>query len=146
MTEETDTITTDMPSADSVDKNSDESADTKVPVNLRPHVFKPGQSGNPGGRPKGLTATLSKLVDVEELSAGLVAMARDTRQPALRLEAIKYIWARIEGSPVQAMRFQTDSQMVPLIFLHPGKEAPVIEAVSKDVTDTKLLESSETDD
>ena len=28
-------------------------AKTRVPPQLRPHVFKPGQVANPGGRPKG---------------------------------------------------------------------------------------------
>ena len=102
--------------------------------------WKPGQSGNPSGvakEPKTLTGILAKLVDMQEIGETLIAIAKDKSQPALRLEAIKYIYSRIEGNPVQAMRFQAEGDVLPMIFLHPGREAPaVIEAESKRVADT----------
>ncbi|KKM13487.1 hypothetical protein LCGC14_1715750 [marine sediment metagenome] len=103
--------------------------------------WKPGQSGNPDGKRKGLTTTLAKIVDTDKLAEALWSMANDQKtRPELRLEAIKYIYARIEGSPVQAMRFSAEGDMMPLIFLHPGREAPVIEGESRlieDSADTK---------
>ena len=102
--------------------------------------WKPGQSGNPSGKAKNpttLTGILADLVDMQEIGETLIAIAKDKSQPALRLEAIKYIYSRIEGNPVQAMRFQAEGVIPSLIFLHPGREAPaVIEAESTRVADT----------
>ena len=102
--------------------------------------WKPGQSGNPSGKAKNpttLTGILADLVDMQEIGETLIAIAKGKSQPALRLEAIKYIYSRIEGNPVQAMRFQAEGDVMPLIILHPGREAPaVIEAESTRVADT----------
>ena len=108
-----------------------------VPVQLQAHAYQPGQSGNPSGRPsklKTLTGMLESKVNREEMAAKLIQIATNNETPALQLEAIKYIYARIEGSPIQAMRHQIEGAVGPLIFLHPGKG--VIEAQSTDVTDT----------
>ena len=95
------------------------------------------ESPNPNGRPigvKSLTAALEGTVDRDAMAVTLWKLANDDTTPALQLEAIKYIYARIEGNPIQAMRHQIEGQVGALIFLHPGKD--VIEAQSTDVTDT----------
>ena len=110
-----------------------------MPPQLASSAWKPGQSGNPSGKAKNpttLTGILAELVDMQEIGETLISIAKDKSQPALRLEAIKYIYSRIEGNPVQAMRFQAEGAIPSLIFLHPGREAPaVIEAESTRVAD-----------
>ncbi len=49
-------------------------------------------------------------------------MGKLTMNVAIQLEAAQYIYARIEGNPVQALRHQTDGQVMPSIFPHPGRE------------------------
>ena len=93
--------------------------------------WKPGTSGNPMGRPrndKSLTAALDGIVDKQELAQVVcdIATGKLTTSVAVQLDAVKYIYSRIEGSPVQAMRFQAEGAVMPLIFLHPGREAPEI--------------------
>lgn len=38
------------------DNVAEDQRENSVPQNLQPYVFKPGQSGNPGGRPKGISS------------------------------------------------------------------------------------------
>lgn len=102
--------------------------------------WKPGTSGNPMGRPRkerSLTAALESIVDKQELAQRVwdIAAGKLTKNVAIQLEAVKYIYARIEGNPVQAMRFQAEGAVMPLIFLHPGREAPdAIEVEAADVS------------
>ena len=85
---------------------------------LEPHKFKPGQSGNPSGRPKNV---LSKALrkKLEELESDLP----DARQKADvivdklyelaaagNLEAIKIVLDRMEGRPRQSFNVTTDSR------------------------------------
>ena len=86
-------------------------------------------SPNADGRPpkeRSLTAILEAKIDKEKLADELWAIASGESEDstAMRLEAIKYIYARIEGNPLQAMRHSSDGSIVPLIFLHPGMDAP----------------------
>ena len=92
-----------------------------------------GQSGNPAGRPpkiKSLTAALEGLVDKDELAQCVwdIATGKISASVQVRLEAVKYIYARIEGNPIQAMRHQIEGAVGPLIFLHPGRVAPDVGA------------------
>ena len=61
--------------------------------------WKPGQSGNPSGRPKNnkkLITALAEIVDPNELAGRLYALAL-----SMDLGAIKYIYDRIAGMPTQ---------------------------------------------
>ena len=124
-------------STDALEEVLETTENSNVPAQLQAHAYQPGQSGNPSGRPsklKTLTGMLESKVNREEMAAKLIAIATNNETPALQLEAIKYIYARIEGNPIQAMRHQIEGAVGPLIFLHPGK---AIEAQSTDVTDTE---------
>ncbi len=89
--------------------------------------YKGMPSPNPQGRPpkiRSLTAALEGIADKDVLAQRVwdIATGKLTSNVAIQLEAMKYIDARIEGNPVQAMRHQTDGTIMPLIFLHPGRE------------------------
>src|SRR5690348_18338869 len=82
-----------------------------VPENFRPHLFKPGQSGNPGGRPKKkpLTVELEKILDtVSHDKAGKTYATRLVEAAVRRAIkksdfALKEIWERTEGKVPQAL-------------------------------------------
>ena len=101
-----------------------------------------GQSGNPNGRPpkiKSLNAALEGITDKDELAQRMVdiAMGKLTNNVAIQLEAAKYIYARIEGNPVQALRHSTDGTMQPMIFLHPGRNGTGGEADSSAISQSE---------
>ena len=75
--------------------------------NLRP--WKPGQSGNPAGRPRGIASAVKERVNPEELVEILLGVARDERSKAPeRIAAVRELadrgwgkapaFAAIEGS------------------------------------------------
>ena len=108
-----------------VDNEPENNEQQRVPKELQPYAWQPGQSGNPAGRPskvKSLTGILESKVNRERIAKKLIRIANDDKTPALQLEAIKYIYARIEGNPIQAMRHQIEGAVGPLIFLHPGRD------------------------
>src|SRR5688500_8397204 len=85
--------------------------------------FKPGQSGNPGGRPKGLGLFIrAQTNDGEELAALMLDVMRGAgkfdgaRVPLpLRIEAATWLADRGFGKPVQATTLQGD-ETAPLRF------------------------------
>ena len=125
-------------STDALEEVLETTENSNVPAQLQAHAYQPGQSGNPSGRPsklKTLTGMLESKVNREEMATKLIQIATNNETPALQLEAIKYIYARIEGNPIQAMRHQIEGAVGPLIFLHPGKD--VIEAQSNQELDSE---------
>ena len=113
---------------------------------LRP--WQPGQSGNPSGRPayQTLTKVLRSKVDAAELAAQLIrlAMTPGGRQ----LDAVQYIYDRLDGRPLQAVAVADDSD-VRLSMLHAlavslGWQEPaptLIEATTTESPDT-LIEAA----
>ena len=73
-------------------------------------AFKPGQSGNPGGRPRTreLTDALAKIVKPAELAKELKRLALKAKEETTRLAAIKYTWDRIEGTPLHRSEVTID--------------------------------------
>ena len=78
--------------------------------------FKPGQSGNPGGRPKSraLTDALEQTIDKHELGEKLWALALKGD-----MQAIKYIYDRIEGTPTQLHEFSIEDYVRQLHEVRP---------------------------
>lgn len=80
-------------------KNSDRTAKRKGQPRGRP--FPPGQSGNPGGRPKGLGAIREQLADLEPIA--LQKLKQSLEDPDKYLEAVKLILAYRWGKPPQSL-------------------------------------------
>jgi hypothetical protein len=67
--------------------------------------FRPGESGNPGGRPKGIAALVrDQTADGQELVVFMLAILRNPRRPpALRMQAATWLADRGFGRPVQQL-------------------------------------------
>lgn len=74
-----------------------EQRNSKVPESIRKYVFKPGQSGNPGGRPKGSKSMKQYAKEYLE------AMSEEDRAAFLNSIDHKTIWEMSEGKPKQDM-------------------------------------------
>lgn len=91
-----------------------------MPQKAPPHAFKPGQSGNPNGRPKStLNKTLAKLLankcpgrtftNEEAVCRVVVELAKEGDK-----DMINFIWDRIVGKPLQTL--SSDNPNVPMFF------------------------------
>lgn len=107
---------------------------------LRPHWFQPGQSGNPGGRPKKLTRPLEKLLD-EKVPGKSVTYAEEFAAKVLdralkRSDFMaKEIFERIEGKVPQAITGADGGPVQFQVNVMYGASAPqdvVVEAISAD--------------
>ncbi len=62
------------------------------------HLWRPGQSGNPGGRPKGLAARIRETNPPERLAEAFEAIAYDpATSPRDRMEALRWLGERGYG-------------------------------------------------
>jgi hypothetical protein len=120
-----------------------------------PQLFKPGQSGNPNGRPKvgpTLTDILKELGDLEDVEFRRGEMV--TRKEALghkmwnlalkgNEQIAKYIYDRIDGKPTQEIRVGNHLRIDAPIHLHIGAK---IERVNEDdeAADAAVTDSDET--
>lgn len=79
---------------------------TTRPGGVTGRGFKPGISGNPGGRPKGLSRRVRELVgdDGQAIAEYMLSVMNDEKQRAReRMEAAKWLADRAFGRPVQAL-------------------------------------------
>jgi len=71
--------------------------------------FRPGQSGNPGGRPKTaktITDSCRKLIEAgngEKIAKSVLALALSAKQEAVRIKAAEFLRDGLEGRPMQAI-------------------------------------------
>ena len=92
------------------------------PQKARPaHLFKPGQSGNPGGQPKAY-AEVRKLLDSGVLAAAqtMLDLAANADDPKVRIAAARDILDRTLGKAKESIEHSTDAN---------GVLAAVIEAM-----------------
>lgn len=78
------------------------------------HQFKPGQSGNPGGRPKGtsLTAVLRRVLEREHQGRpiGELLVERLVKEALSgKLPHLKEVLDRVEGRVVERMKLETNA-------------------------------------
>lgn len=78
-----------------MDENAQEQRNNKVPEAIRKYVFKPGQSGNPGGRPKGSKSMKTWAREYLE------AMPEEDRVEFMNSIDHKAIWEMAEGKAKQ---------------------------------------------
>lgn len=83
-----------------------------VPEHLRQFVFKPGVSGNPGGRPKGIKSMKEYAREYLEI------MDDDERVKFLNRLNPDFVWKMAEGQPKQA----TDIEVLGTPIIHIAKE------------------------
>lgn len=96
--------------------------------------FKPGQSGNPGGRPKGLASRVRSLVDPDEMIGICLAIARDPNEGSkARLEAVKILQDRGWGKALQSAQIEVSGT---------AKAAPTINWAALPLEDRKRLLSA----
>jgi hypothetical protein len=72
--------------------------------------FKPGQSGNPGGRPKSDVVSLARQHTPEAVNR-LVALMRQDDDLGIAVQATTVLLDRGWGKPAQAILAQVNSQM-----------------------------------
>lgn len=84
---------------------TDNSQESAMPEQLKPYAFKPGVSGNPGGRPR------SPLKDyVREKFA---AMSQEDKEEFLKKVSPDIIWKMAEGNPDTALTGPDGADLIP---------------------------------
>jgi hypothetical protein len=76
-----------------MEENSEQLNNSKIPPQLLPHVYKKGQSGNPGGRPKNTLKEYAKRK--------LAEMTEEEREEFLNGIDKRIIWEMAEGKAKQ---------------------------------------------
>ena len=115
------------PAAENSEKNSEKRRGN--PENLKPYRFKPGESGNPGGRPKSPFADAARRVAVTRGNSGrVVKRSCNTREnvaaPSIHLSG-KPVTRPFESLPV-LLTVTRDQQIAQLGFVPSRMEARLI--------------------
>lgn len=117
--------------------------------------FKPGESGNPSGRPKRgetMTDILRSLGEIEDVRhegkmiARRVAVGHRVWQLALRgdVTAFKYIYDRLDGKPMQEIKVSGDAEIDAPILISFGNVKITSESADDGEADAALRDDSGT--
>jgi len=88
----------------------------------KPHLFQPGQSGNPNGRPKGSRSFTTKVKEaLEKIAEGKEYTYEEAFIKAILKKAIvdqdtgmmKTVWEQLDGKPLQRMANADGSNLFP---------------------------------
>lgn len=81
--------------------------------------FRPGQSGNPGGQPKGLADVKAAAREhTAEAIATLVRLMRRGKSEQARIAAARELLDRGYGRPAQALTGEDGTPLLPTIVTH----------------------------
>ena len=111
-------------------ERAEESADKRGPAeHLRPHRWKPGQSGNPGGRPKGesVTATLRRMLQQEHNGKTIQEiLAERVIKEAIsgKFQFAKELRDRLEGRPAQKVEVAAAEDLLTFVVPPPRVMTP----------------------
>ena len=102
--------------------------------------FQPGTSGNPGGRPKGLSEVIALAREHTELAiTTLVDIAKQTKAaPAARVAAASALLDRGWGKPAQAIQATTTNASA-VIMLGKGDPVEIAEHYRRIMDDSYIL-------
>jgi hypothetical protein len=78
-------------------------SENKAPAKRKapPHAWKPGQSGNPGGRPKDLAAFRERLKKLDDVAEQALAECLQDSDGRVRVAALKEFFDRRYGKASQ---------------------------------------------
>ncbi len=85
----------------------------KAVAKVKEWQFKPGQSGNPAGRPKipEEVKAMLKAAAPDAVRSLIMTMNDESTAPALKIECIKIVLDRALGKPLQAVDFDSNSMI-----------------------------------
>ena len=92
------------------DLAGEQQENSKVPEQLRPFQYKKGQSGNPSGRPKGIS-----LKEYAKLK--FLTMTDDEKEEFLHGLPKDIIWKQAEGNPENNDKLKVESKVVNKVAL-----------------------------
>lgn len=111
-------------------ERAEESAERPGPADhLRAHQWKKGQSGNPGGRPKGesITATLRRLLEQEHNGKTIqeILAERVIREAISgKYSFAKELLDRVDGRPAQKVELAAQEDLITFIVPPPRTITP----------------------
>lgn len=108
-----------------INSTEEQQQNSKVPPQLQPHVYKKGQSGNPSGRPKGISLK-------EYAKMKLASMTDDEREEFFQGIDKRVIWEMAEGKAESKTDLTSGGQ--PIQFVAPEVVANRINESSTNTT------------
>jgi hypothetical protein len=88
-------------------------------VDLKPWQFKPGRSGNPGGRVKGIERVLREQLkgDLPKIAEAMRDIVFDLKaKDSDRIKAAEWIYDRCFGKPKQSIDLSGDAGVAPFDY------------------------------